>query len=187
MKYVVQYWAIFGGILAVFILAFLWSGLIPASYIQNLLWLHLISLLFHQFEEYVYPGGFLDFFNRHIKSEKGVIRNTLTDLGVVLINVIVAWSAFGISVFYGTNAAWLALGLALISISNGLLHTFMLVIKRKYNPGVYTGLVLFIPIGVLIISHLNAQLTLEDWLAGVGVFLFGSFSIPLIVYITSRI
>lgn len=58
IKFYSRYWAAFGGLIFVclsFVLG-IWGATIPA--LQRLTILLYMALLFHQFEEYVFPGGF---------------------------------------------------------------------------------------------------------------------------------
>jgi hypothetical protein len=59
-------WPKIGGILALFIIVILFGYAFTESEYNVfvlLFWLHLALLMLHEFEEYVYPGGFKEFFN----------------------------------------------------------------------------------------------------------------------------
>ena len=69
-RFYCRYWSAIGGLLFV-LLAFLiglMPGLIPTT--QRMMILLFMALLFHQFEEYVFPGGFPAAANRGLFGEK---------------------------------------------------------------------------------------------------------------------
>lgn len=182
MKWINQYWAKAGGIIAAIILVsvvFRYPELTPT---RILLWLHLAVLFMHQFEEYVYPGGFKTFFNEKIAGRNPVMRKPLSDQAILAVNIPMAWGAYILSAIF-FRWEWLATGLALITIMNGVLHTMMAIIHKEYNPGLITGLVLCIPLGLFLLIHLEASNQMQTWLAGLGIFLTGTASVPLLIYI----
>ena len=103
----------------------------------------------HEFEEYIYPSGFLDYFNRHaMGSKRG--DYPLTTIGSFWINIPLVYIAMPFSAvlahFFG-----LAFGLwtAYFSALNALSHVGMAVIfKNKYNPGLIASVFLNIPFGI---------------------------------------
>ena len=82
---------------------------------------------------------------------------------------------------------WLAVGLLGITISNGMLHTIMFLIKRKYIPGMISGFFLFIPFGLYVLLKAIEISTEEDLISGMIVFVIGTVSIPVSIYITNKI
>jgi len=187
MKSIFQHWAKAGGIAGIFLLVVLLNTKTDWSGIEILFPIHLCLLLFHQFEEYVLPGGFKDYFNTNLYRRTSIIRTPLTDSGILIVNVIIAWSAYGLSAWYSTNLLWLAIGLALITLTNGILHTTMAFVQRKYNPGVLSGALLFIPFGIWFLSRLLSIGNAADLTGGILVFIMGTASIPLSIYITGRL
>jgi hypothetical protein len=187
MKPIRQQWAKFGGIICVSIIGILlfsetnWSG------IEVLFQLHLCIFLLHQFEEYVFPGGFKTFFNTNIYGKTAIMQSPLTDTGILIVNVLIGWSAYGASAWHGTSMLWLAIGLALITITNGIMHTAIAIFQSKYNPGVVTGSVLFIPFGIYFLDRLLPLATASDVTGGVIVFIIGTMSIPAGVYLSSKL
>ncbi|MCB0639178.1 MAG: HXXEE domain-containing protein, partial [Lewinella sp.] len=111
MTWINHNWARIGGCGALLIIAWFIREGMPWHDLNALLWIHLALLLLHQFEEYVYPGGFKDFFNRHIHGKNPVLRFPLTDPGILLVNVLLAWAAFLCSALAGPALGWLAVGL----------------------------------------------------------------------------
>jgi hypothetical protein len=187
MKFLVENWSKIGGIIAVgIILVILFTGL-KVTDIKFLLWIHFVLLLLHQVEEYSYPGGFENFYNQHIWNKNPIMKFPLNQYGILLVNVVLGWTAYLVSAFFNLQLLWLAVGLLLISILNGLAHTIMFVMKRRYNPGFFTGLFLFVPFGLYVLLKLSGMLTMGQWGLGILTFIVGTASIPLSIFLTYKI
>lgn len=187
MKFIVEYWPKIGGIFAVGIISVLLFTGLNVTDIKSLLWIHFVLLLLHQFEEYSYPGGFENFYNQHIWNKNPIMKFPLNQYGVLLVNLILGWTAYLISAIVNVQLVWLAVGLLLITILNGLMHTLMFVVKRRYIPGFFTGLFLFVPFGLYVILKLGGILTMGQWGLGILTFILGSASIPLSIFLTHKI
>jgi tryptophan-rich sensory protein len=142
--------------------------------------------MLHQFEEYQYPGGFKEFFNQTIYNKTWIIRFPLNDTAIFMVNVVVAWTAYTYSALH-PEYLWLALGLFCITFFNGFLHSFLFFRKKKYNPGFYTGLFLFIPFSSYAIYTLSEVLTWNDWISGLTIFVIGTAAIPGSIYLSNKI
>jgi|GEM_PF-1438022 len=187
MIWISRYWALIGGIIAIGIILFVLLTGMQFAEINTLLWLHLSLLLLHQFEEYIYPGGFREFFNRTVQIKNASTKTPLNTGGIVLVNVVFGWTAYLISAISGIHNLWLALGLLGITVSNGILHAAMALIKRKYVPGLISGLFLFIPFGVYVIIKILNLTAGENVMPAITVFIAGTFIIPLSIIITNKI
>jgi hypothetical protein len=185
MKWVTKYWANIGGVIAVVIVFSVFYAGSKFKEMNTLLWLHFAMLLMHQFEEYVYPGGFKEFFQGNIYNKNWILRFPLNDQGIVLVNVVLGWTAYLVSAVKGEKMIWLAIGLLGVTVLNGLMHTLMFVIRRKYNPGFITGIIFFIPFGTYLLLQLVPEVSTYDLVSGILVFVFGTLLIPLSIYITN--
>lgn len=69
-RFFTRYWAAIGGVLFVGLAFFvgIWGPQIPV--LQRYMALFYMALLFHQFEEYVFPGGFPAAANKGLFGEK---------------------------------------------------------------------------------------------------------------------
>ena len=184
MSWINKNWAKIGGLIAIAIIFIL---LFHSSFteIKSLLWVHFAILLFHQFEEYVYPGKFKEFYNENILGTNRITRFPLNDKGVILVNVILGWTAYLLSAILGKDFIWLAIGLLGVTILNGIMHTILFIVKRKYNPGFVSGLFLFIPFGLFLIAKSIESITPENIIYGMIVFVAGIAVIPLSILITN--
>ena len=136
-----------------------------------LLWLSLISLFLHQFEEYRYPGYFPGMMNTVMFSSEQPDRYPLNTNTSFIVNVFIGWFSYLLAAVFAEKALWLGIATILVSVGNFIAHTLLFNIKGKtlYNPGMVTAIVLFLPIsayfGYLVINnHLATPL---DWVAGV--------------------
>ena len=185
MKWLTQYWAVIGGIKAVAIVFYIIIAGGKITDIDTLLWLHLVTLLIHQFEEYVYPGGFKKFFNHNIYNKNPIIRFPLNDAGILIINIGLGWSAYLISAINGDNLMWLATGLLCITLLNGILHTMLFIYQRKYNPGFLTALFIMIPFASYMLIKFESLFPSDLFITGIYVFLIGAVLIPIFIFLTN--
>ncbi len=143
-------WQHLTGILAVIILAVLvaWLFIDPkVNMFQWLLWLHLPLLMLHEFEEYIYPGGFKKFFNT--KSPFALPQpeeNVPIDPPLVFFVNMAAWFLIILGALLAKVAPWLGMMMVVFQVGNVALHGFIFPAKTKgYNPGMVTAIFLFVP------------------------------------------
>lgn len=155
--------------------AFITGGIVFLSHLPPLsllLWVSLISLFLHQFEEYRYPGYFPGMLNTVMFASKQPDRYPLNTNTALIVNVFTGWLFYFLAAVFAEKALWLGIATILVSVGNFFAHTFLFNIKGKtlYNPGMLTAIILFAPIvvyffgGLLIQSNLA---TLTDWVLGI--------------------
>lgn len=70
------------------------------------------------------------------------------------------------------GAEWIVVTLAAAVALNGLLHLAGTILTRSYSPGVVTGVLLWVPLGLLALRSMRARLSLPVFglacLGGVG-------------------
>jgi hypothetical protein len=185
MKIISTYWSAFAGVMACGVVIFTLYHDNGVFSIRSFLWLHFATLLLHQFEEYSYPGRFKHFYNNNILNKNPITSYPLNNKGILLVNVVLAWSMYLLAAFIGIKVIWLSFGLLGITISNGILHTFMFVKLKKYNPGLLTGAFILIPFGIYLFIRLVEFSSLVNIVLGLAVFIIGAALIPLSIFITS--
>ena len=136
-----------------------------------LLWVSLVSLFLHQFEEYRYPGYFPGMMNTVMFSSKQPDRYPLNTNTAFIINVFVGWLSYFLAAIFSERVLWLGIATILVSVGNFVAHTFLFNIKGKtfYNPGMLTAIVFFLPIAVYF-GYLLIQGDLAtpiDWIVGI--------------------
>jgi hypothetical protein len=136
-----------------------------------LLWLNLIALFLHQFEEYRYPGYFPGMMNKVMFSSKQPDRYPLNANTALIVNLVTGWVAYFLAAVFGEKALWLGIATILISAGNFVAHTFLFNIKgrTRYNPGMMVSILLFLPLTVifffLVIQQHSASVL--DWVLGI--------------------
>lgn len=149
MELIYRHWAKLGGVIAAGILVYIYviqGARMPL--VQKFSLLSLAFLMFHQFEEYVYPGGFQQYFNTRIYNPFGFFKNKISDKAVIWVNVVFGWGVYGIvAIFFHDNPTLVMIFVAVLLI-NGLLHFGVSFSVRDYNPGVVTGAILFLPLAI---------------------------------------
>jgi hypothetical protein len=157
-----------------FVFALITGGFVlltKLNLLSLLLWLSLISLFLHQFEEYRYPGYFPGMMNTVMFSSKQPDRYPLNTNTAFIINVFIGWLSYLLAAVFAEKALWLGIATILVSVGNFIAHTFLFNIKGKtfYNPGMFTAIVLFVPIaayfGFLLVQSNLA--TPADWIVGI--------------------
>jgi hypothetical protein len=142
-----------------------------------LLWISLISLFLHQFEEYRWPGNFPGMMNRVMFASIQPDRYPLNSNTALIINLLVGWSTYFLAALFAGKAIWLGIAATLVSAGNFIAHTFLFNFrgKTKYSPGMLTAILLFLPISVYFFSFIirNRLAVPVDWIVGIvlGVFL----------------
>lgn len=147
-KYIYRYWAHTGLFISIFIISYIYfieSHKIFLS--EKLILLNLAFLMIHQFEEYVYPGGFKEYFNNNIYNPFGFFRNKLTNKGIIWINVIFGWGMNIVTLLFLSSYPFAVLIVIAILFINGIIHFIVTFKTQYYNPGVITGALLFLPLG----------------------------------------
>ncbi len=136
-----------------------------------LYWLPAICVGRHVFEEFAWPGGFLAWYQRY----RPEFAASLTVRFVVIVNVLLLLFTLWIGFFGPTAArgvsAWLTLMAALAC--NAVFHVRGTVRSHHYSPGVFTGVLLYIPLciwgyGYFLAAGVSPALALISFAIGAG-------------------
>lgn len=172
MNFMRKNWYYVGGGIAVIlavVLALVWNDL---GVLQRLLWLSLIALLLHEFEEYAWPGGFPAVANLVLSPSEGgkPDRYRLNRQGALLANVAFAWSFYILALLL-PNVIWIGLATVLFGMLQFVVHG--IIVNRKmrtlYNPGLFTVIVLFWPIGIYYIWYVITNQLVQGWMWPVAI------------------
>jgi hypothetical protein len=126
----------------------LFSFLPTTPWYLFLIWLQFPIYLIHEFEEHVFPGKFREFINREVFHSK-VDDSPLTIPAVFWINILAIWILFPAAAILAQNVSpEYGLLLPVFGLFNATLHIVMLLIKRKYNPGVFVSIFVNYPSGI---------------------------------------
>ncbi|MBZ2166459.1 HXXEE domain-containing protein [Methanobacterium spitsbergense] len=112
-----------------------------------LIWIQIPIYLLHQFEEHSWPGGFKRFVNKEIFNvENG--EYPLNDIIIFWINVPIIWILMPIFAVLSFNNLLFGLWIPIFAVFNSLTHVIGVIVKRKYNPGLFVSVVLGIPVAI---------------------------------------
>lgn len=190
MKNIYKYWVYAGilfSVLILFYIYFIEKNKLPLA--EKLILLNLAFLMIHQFEEYVYPGGFKDYFNNNIYNPFGFFRNKLTDKGIFWINVILGWGMNIIALIFLKDFPLAVLTVIAVLFINGILHFSVTFKTRYYNPGVVTGAILFLPLGIYSYVKLSPLYNITNLHILIVIISAGllSFLIPITIFATRNV
>jgi len=170
MNFLRQHW--FDAGLGLAALAGLFLAVTRLSPLNALLWVSLITLWLHQFEEYRYPGYFPGLVNTVMFASRRPERYPLNPQTALIVNAGVGWLSYGLAAVFGERAIWLAMATVLVSAGNVAAHGVLFNLKGRtvYNPGLATALLLFVPVVIVFFALvLQGRLaTPLDWVAGIG-------------------
>lgn len=142
--------------------------------------LQLPVYMIHQFEEH-----HLDRFRREFNRIMAHGLEALTPLATFLINSILVWGVILLSIFL---MVLVQQGLGLIAVYltlvNGLVHFLSSIIHRAYNPGLWTALILFFPLGGYAWCQLRHSCPLSHAI-GLGIAIL--IHIGIVVFVKTRI
>jgi hypothetical protein len=120
---------------------------------QDLVLLYALLPLYmiHQFEEHA-RGKFLADFNATV----GQGRPVLTRVSAFWINILLVWVLF-LAVFASARYGTMLFVFVPIyaTLLNGIIHIGTTLATRRYNPGLYTSLALFLPWSIFCLIHFS--------------------------------
>ena len=164
-------WAKVGVILAIFLFLFLFIFVRQHDLVVFVLLLQTPLYMLHQSEEYIFPGGFGEFFNTRIFNLE-TKNKPLDENFVFYVNVLLIWivlPAFGLlsTVDYGFG-----LWIPYFSFFAGVAHVALAVKARKrYNPGLVVSLFVNIPAGLWSVLFLLRQGIIESFFLNIHFFI----------------
>ena len=111
----------------------------------------LVLYMLHQTEEHLWPGGFRQFTNAHV-FHSGNDDWPVDIPGVALINIGYVWLPVGLAALFPDALRWLGLAWVGLTLINGIIHIVTTIRLRIYNPGLITGIVLFLPFTIFVLT-----------------------------------
>ena len=177
MGFMRRNWYYVGGVLFValaVVLVVFWNDM---SMLRRLLLISFMALLFHQFEEYAWPGGFPAVMNIAWKpSREGAPdRYPLNQQSSLFVNVIFAYPAYIVTIIF-PNLIWMGLAQILFGMAQFGIHGIAINRKMRsiYNPGLFAVVFLHWPIGIYYIWYIYAHGLVQWWTWPVALSLVGA-------------
>jgi len=149
---------------------FIWLIIVGSTMdtITLILWISLLTLFAHQFEEWRWPGWFPGMLNVVLFRSDDPWRFPLNVRSGFVVNVVVGWGSYLLAALFGERALWLAMATILVSVGNCVLHLIVIPIRGRipYNPGMATSLVLFLPVSVWFFVTVWSSMSVGDVVVG---------------------
>jgi len=103
--------------------------------------------MLHQIEEYLFPGGFLRWFNREVfKSESD--RSPISAKVAIFINLGLGWPLYAAVGFAGLEQMWLSMPAMGILFVNAWFHIALSLSSNRYSPGTFTSIMVLLPLSL---------------------------------------
>ena len=152
MKWLEENWTKSTFFLALYLTIILVLFVSDKDFALFLIWIQTPVYFLHQFEEYIYPGGFIEFFNtKALGSKKKDFP--LTKKESFWINIPIIFIGFPLSaILAGQIDISIGIWTAYFSIINALSHLGIF-FRYRYNPGFIVSLFLNIPVGLYTIYY----------------------------------
>lgn len=176
-------WYRAGAVAAVLLLALVPVWLHVGSTTLVIVYLQLPLYMIHQVEEHR-GDAFRTFFNLRIASG----RDALTPRAVLVINVLGVWLVDIVVIYMAAfvDLSWGSFAVAL-AIVNGIVHIGAAIILRRYNPGLITGVVLFLGLGGWSLAMISAASDIQPAIL-ISAFLFAiATHLAILVHVRRRI
>ena len=127
----------------------------------------LAALLWHQTEEWVWPGGFLPWINREVIGSAQDEFPIDRQLGFV-INVVFGWGA-SVATIRGASAAAPSALLYASHLGNTWLHLSWAIRHRRYDPGSITAVATLTPVALAGLRRLAQDPAVSGRAMGAGI------------------
>jgi hypothetical protein len=170
MNFLRKHWYDLGGIFSIVVLGYTIFNYNNLTHYQLIVWLSLVTLFFHQLEEYRIVGTFPGMCNTAMYKSEIPDRYPLNTNTSFFVNVIFAWTLYFLVAILAEKAIWLGIASIMVSIFNTLGHTILFNIKGKtfYNAGLLTCWLFFVPCAYFFFTVLHREhlATMTDYLIG---------------------
>jgi|SRR6185437_3159875 len=171
MTFLRKHWYDIGGFLSIIVLVFVFLKVKSLTDYELLMYLNLVSLFFHQLEEYRWPGTFPGMINKVMFKSTMPDRYPLNTNTALIVNAVVGWFFYFIAAFLGEKATWLGIAVIMVSLGNFIAHTFVFNIKGKtfYNAGMITSWIFLAPCVLFFIYIIFSEniISQTDYLIGI--------------------
>lgn len=149
MNFYRRHWYQLGIIWGAIVLMWLVASWDETGWLQRLCALNFIVVMLHQFEEYMWPGGFPAVMNIGMSGSERPDRYPLNQHNATVTNVVLAYPFYLLPVFIPGHA-WLGIPPILFGLSQFGIHGIRanLAMKTLYNPGLATTILGHIPVGI---------------------------------------
>jgi len=153
MKWIIKNWAKVGIILALYLAIFLIIFMKEIGFNIFLILILTPLYMLHETEEYIFPGGFLRFFNIDI-FKLDTEDKPLDEKFSFIVNIGIVWILLPLFGLLSKISLNFGLWIPYFTIFAGVSHIALAIKAKKiYNPGLLVSLTLNIPVGIAIVNY----------------------------------
>ena len=156
-------WMRAGLVVSIFLLLYLTVLVAPTNLVLYAMLLCAPLYMLHETEEYLFPGGFVEFTNRdlyHQNPEMGMLDESL----VYWINMGYIWLPLPLSGLLATQDLRFAAWMPYFFIFQAVVHVVLSVVTRRwYNPGLATACLLHVPFALWALYLLKNAGVIENF------------------------
>ena len=130
------------------------------------------TLLTHQLEEYFgeFPRWYSDLLNANLSNQDFLIIN---GIGLLIISIV------ALSYLFNKNNVLLA-ALGTLIFTNGIVHLLLSLFTFSYSPGTISGVVLFLPLGIIIFKRILPLLRQGEKILAISIGVIALFTVSVI-------
>ena len=160
-------WAKAGFLVSIFLTIFLFVFVKASDFIIFLILLQTPLYMLHETEEYIFPGGFGQFFNKDIfRIDKE--NEPIDERFIFFVNVILIWISLPLFGLLSVRNYNFGLWIPYFSFFAGVAHIALAIKSRKkYNPGMVVSLLLNIPVGAWVVYYFYRHSIIDSLLFNV--------------------
>ncbi len=175
-----------GLIVAIFLVILLvFNSQAPIGSYLWLTWLSVPLYMFHQYEEYVFPGGFQRELNTILLKDPSA-EEKINSRDTFLINILYIWVAGPVLIALGLVSIIFPIIWISLFIANGVIHLITSIAKRKYNPGLVFSIIFNLPLGIYILIDIWMNSLAGIWVYIGGIILGVMFHALLFVILIAK-
>ena len=139
---------------------------------NQMAWLLPATILIHQLEEYFgqFPLWYSNLLNAQLSNQDFILIN-----GVGLF----VFTVFSLSYLFNKNNLILV-ALGTLVFANGMIHLLLSIFTFSYSPGTISGVVLFIPLGIIIFKKILPQLREGESIIAISIGIIVLFTVSMI-------
>ncbi len=139
---------------------------------NQLAWAIPITILIHQLEEYFgqFPLWYSNLLDAQLSNQDFIVINAV---GLLI------FLTFALSYIINENNLILV-ALGTFVFVNGMIHLLLSFFTLSYSPGTISGVVLFIPLGIIIYKNIMPHLSKSERILAIALGIFALFTVSII-------
>jgi len=139
---------------------------------NQMAWLLPITIFIHQLEEYFahFPLWYSNLLDANLSEQDFILINAIG---------LFVFMAVALSYLFNKNKIILV-ALGTLVFVNGIVHALLSLFTFSYSPGTISGLVLFIPLGIIIFIRILPHLREAEKIIAITIGIFVLFAVSLI-------